>query len=156
MSNPKYLKSPKDRMKDYIAHEGVSKFLTNIAIGIIVVLALGNLALSQIHIGVITQIFERLSGLVMFMFVLFGLVTLFLVTRMKDRKSGVYRAMGSIVFTIALGSLFSYYLYNDVLTQPSVTFQTIATSFIFSIILIVFYIVALVLLIIAQIKHDKS
>lgn len=156
MSKQKQLTSLKDRMKDYISHEGLSKFLTNIAITLIVILALGNLALSQIHIGVITQIFERLSGLVMFMFVLFGLVTLFLATRMKDRKSGVYRAMGSIVITIALGSLFSYYLYHDVQTQPSVTFQTVGTSLIFSIVLIVLYLVSLVLLIVAQVKHDEK
>jgi succinate dehydrogenase hydrophobic anchor subunit len=156
MDEHKALKSRKERIKDYIEHEGISKFLTNIAIGIIVVLALGNLALSQIHIGVITQIFERLSGLVMFLFILFGLVTLFLTTRMKDRKSGVYRAMGSIVFTIGLGCLFSYYLYHDVVTQPSVTFQTVGTSLIFSIILVVFYLTALILLIIAQAKHDKQ
>lgn len=156
MSKQKQLTSIKDRMQDYISHEGVSKFLTNLAITLIVILGLGNLALSQIHIGVITQIFERLSGLVMFMFVLFGLVTLFLATRMKDRKSGVFRAIGSIVLTMALGSLFSYYLYHDVSTQPSVTFETVGTSLIFSLVLVALYAVSLVLIIVAQIKNDEK
>ncbi len=155
MSKQKQITSMKARIKDYIQHEGMSKFLTNIAIGIVVVLGLGNLALSQIHIEVITQLNERLTGLTMFMFVLFGLVSIFLITRMKDRKSGVYRAMGSILITILIGLLFNTYLYQDFVEFDFVTFDTIATSFIFTIILILAYLAAFVLLFIAKFRHDK-
>ncbi len=108
-------------------------------------MALLQLALSQIHINVITKVFASEIGFYLFLFILFGLVMTFSLSSMKrDSKKPIY-----IALTIAaLGSGFVYLrmLFADIATGQYLTMDVAMLSIIVSILSLVIYLVGTIVI----------
>lgn len=98
---------------------------------IVMLTALIQLALSQIHIEMITQLFVTEIGFYLFLFIIAGLLILFNLTSMKDAGIGKSQIpMYSVVTVGALasGTVFLIKTYNDYLAQESVMLEDIQLS----------------------------
>ncbi len=91
------------------------------------IVALGQLALSQIHIGVITKVFEKRVGIFLFIFTLFCMLGLFMATRLSDSKD-VIKHISINAIAIILGAIYLTLLNSDVSVQDFLTFKDIASS----------------------------
>lgn len=127
--------------------------LWQIAKILVIVIAVLNLSYSQVHIAVITQIFNRVIGLVMFTFILFGLVSLFSVTRIAHTSLW---AILSVLATNILGGLYVVILLLDVSNQVAVTMSTIMPSLLFSIVILLFNFVAIGLFIMGEFTREEA
>ena len=134
---------------------GLRDFLIRIAIIIVVILATSNLAFSQIHIATITKIFTRIIGLVMFAFILFGLVSMFAMVRINNTRGSILRAILSIFITLIFGIIYIKILTNNVAEQASVTYEIIKKSYIMGMIVNIGNVIAIILLIIGEFFHGK-
>jgi len=149
-------KALKSKLQTKIRQVGMRDFLVKIAVFIVVVFAVGNLAFSQVHIGVIVKVFNRIVGLTMFGFILFGLVSLFAVTRLTAERNTILRALLSLVVTSALGITYITILLRDVATQESVTYFLIYNSFITAVVIVVGYLIAALLLVIGEFVYANK
>ncbi len=72
----------------------MKEWILKIAVALVMINALGQLALSQIHILATTKIFANQIGFYLFLFIIFGLTTAFNVT-LIDKHRGI------ILFTVS-------------------------------------------------------
>ncbi len=91
------------------------------------VVALGQLALSQVHIGVITKVFERTTGIYLFIFTLFCLVGLFMATRLNSPQD-VIKHLIINALAIAAAMFYLQLLGRDLQAEEFVTFELISKS----------------------------
>lgn len=109
---------------------------------VLIATALIQLALSQIHIELITKIFIRDIGFYLFLFVIFGLLVLFNLSSMKESAAG--RLGTYIIMTLATvvsGCIYAYKVWSDYLVQESVTLPDIQASMIITVACILIYLV---------------
>ncbi len=91
------------------------------------IVALGQLALSQIHIGVITKVFESKTGIYLFAFTLFCLVGLFMATRVSSSSDAIKHLIINVI-AIAAAIIYLSLLNGDVQTKDFVTFEVVRNS----------------------------
>ena len=97
---------------------------------------------------------NRIVGLLMFTFILFGLVNLFFVTRIAHTS---VPAIVSIVFTIGFGTIYCQLLVQDTIVNASVVpFSAVLPSLAFSIFILLAYIAAIVLFIIGEVSGKRT
>lgn len=144
------------RIRLYIKHEGLRAFFLRVGTIIIVVLAVWNLAYSQIHIKMIYNLFNRIIGLVMFGFILFGLVTIFAVTRLNASRGSVIRAIGSTLVTMALGVLYLTMMFQDVNTEEAVNILTIWDAMMSTIIILSGYTLGIVSFVVGEFVYGNK
>lgn len=111
---------------------------------IVMLTALVQLAVSQIHIGMITNLFVRDIGFYLFIFIISGLLILFNLTSMKDPGAGKSQVpMMSVVTLVSLGSGITFLVktYGDFLVQDSVLLEDIQVSMAFIIVSMVVYLI---------------
>lgn len=101
--------------------------LFNITIFIMSITALLELAMSQVHIKTITKLFTAEVGFYLFLFIIFGLVTLFNLTSIKQSTNNMLLIFCS---TIAVGVGFKYIkiLLNDFKVYDNIKFSDISNS----------------------------
>lgn len=104
--------------------------------------ALIQLAVSQVHIEMITKLFIRDIGFYLFIFVIAGLLVLFNLTSMKETSSG---RLGAFVLmtlgAVASGGVYVYKIWSDYTTQESVTLEIVQKPLIIAIICIAIYLI---------------
>lgn len=109
---------------------------------VLIATSLIQLALSQIHIELITKLFISDIGFYLFLFVIFGLLILFNLSSMKDSASG---RLGTYIImtiaTLASGSVYVYKVWSDYLAQESVTLPDIRLSLIISVTCMIIYLI---------------
>lgn len=112
--------------------------LLNITIFIMSITALLELAMSQVHIKTITKLFSAEVGFYLFLFIIFGLVTLFNLTTVKQSTNNMLLILCS---TIAVGVGFKYIkiLLNDLKVYDNIKFIDISSSLYLAIAGIVVY-----------------
>lgn len=151
-----FIDRTKEKFNKKVQQEGMRTLLVRAAVIVVAILAIGNLAFSQVHIGVIVLVFNRVIGLVMFSFVLFGLVSLFAVTRLTTERATILRAILAISFTIIFGSLYAYLLMRDVITQETVTYYKIYDSFMSSLVILIGYLISIILLVVGEFVYGRK
>ncbi len=67
--------------------------ILKVIVGLLLISALGELAMSQIHIQAITRIFANEIGIYLFLFIIFGLTTAFNAYLLENRNklNRIYR-----------------------------------------------------------------
>ena len=119
--------------------------------------ALVQLALSQIHIEMITKLFVRDVGFYLFIFIISGLLILFNLTSMKDAASG---RLGMYIVVTLMSllscSIFTLKVWGDYLVQDSVLLEDIRLSLIFIIASAVIYLVGGVIVLIKSLKKEGT
>lgn len=123
----------------------MKELLLKFAIGIAFVNALGQLAGSQIHILAITKLFPREIGIILFMFIIFGLVTGFNVF-LLDKKRGILFFAFSSCVTAGAGFIYLNILQKDVAAQETLTMVDVQQSWMLMIISIGIYLVGSLLI----------
>lgn len=98
-------------------------------VGLLLVSALGELAMSQIHIQAITRIFANEIGIYLFLFIIFGITTAFNAYLLENRTSLiVFTATG--LLTLGTGYLYLTTMQTDVAAQQILTMTDVRTSWI--------------------------
>lgn len=139
-----------------IKYDGIHGFLFYLAAIVAVIAGVGNLALSQVHIAIIIGLFNRIIGLYMFGFILFGLISLFGVTRLNGTRSSVLRAMFANAIAMGFGTYYLILMMKDVASQETVTYYFVYNSFITSIIVIIMYLVSIILLAVGEFVYARK
>ena len=119
--------------------------LRKLAIAIVFLTGIGNLAGSQIHILASTKIFQNQIGIYLFMFIIFGLTTAFNALLLKNIRSTISLLFSGIMATIG-GFIFTQLLRSDVAAQQSLEMAEVQTSHTLVIVSMVIYAVGIVLL----------
>ncbi len=124
---------------------------------VIMATALVQLALSQIHIEMITRLFVTDIGFYLFIFIIAGLLILFNLTSMAKRGSGRL-GMYSVMTLVSLvsGAIFVFKAYGNFLTEESVVMETIQLSLFFIIVSMVVYLVGGAIVIIKNLGSDQD
>lgn len=108
--------------------------------------AIVQLALSQIHIAVITKVFEESVGFYLFLFIIFGIIVAFNSVNLKSGKHLLLDIVG-VVFASAAGIKFISQVLNDIKVSTVLTFQDAQISLLVSVITIAIYIIGLIIII---------
>lgn len=117
--------------------------------------ALIQLAISQIHIEMITQLFVREIGFYLFLFIISGLLILFNLTSMAQSANGrLGMYIGTTLAAIVSGVIFITKTSGDYQVQESVTLETIQLSLGFTLISMVIYLVGGVIVTMKCLKED--
>jgi Na+-translocating ferredoxin:NAD+ oxidoreductase RnfE subunit len=98
--------------------------LLNITILIMSITALLELAMSQVHIKTITKLFSAEVGFYLFLFIIFGLVTLFNLTSVKQSTNNMLLIFSTVV-VIAAGLKYVQLLLNDYKVYDNIVFLDI-------------------------------
>ncbi|KAA3661116.1 MAG: hypothetical protein DWQ04_17400 [Chloroflexi bacterium] len=118
----------------------MKNIILNIAIGIIIINGLGELAISQVHILAITKLFANEIGMYLFLFTIFGLTTTFNAFSLKTRRSIIF-----YIVTSWLAAVFGYIYLNlmqaDVAAQETLSMVDVQTSWRLMIVSIAIYLV---------------
>ncbi|MBB6479885.1 hypothetical protein [Spirochaeta isovalerica] len=132
-------------MKD-ILYNG-SRFLIYIA-------ALSHLALSQIHIGIITKVFNPNSGFFLFSFTILGVVTAFSSSSVK-KGSRIELFLLACVATEAMGFYFLRILIKDIQEANLLTFHDASLSIGLLVATMAAFIIGAILLLATGIAKDE-
>ncbi len=118
--------------------------------------ALGQLALSQIHIGVITKVFDTSIGFFLFLFVITILVTAFNGSSINKESSPGKIMFSIVVFLIAvvIGCLYMYILKTDLETSTILGMKEVLPSIIFTLVTIILCGISLATVIITRKYHE--
>lgn len=116
-------------------------------------ISLIQLALSQIHIGIITKVFATDVGFFLFLFIIFGIVVAFNSINLRSNKNMVLDIVGSIVASVA-GFKFLSIVLNDLKSGNVLTFSEAKWSITFTIIGIISYSLGTIVLLLT--KGEKS
>jgi len=132
----------------------MSKQLTGIARAIIMIVSIVHLIFTNIHVNALLLLENEICGFVMFLFVLMGLVALFEATRIKKEK------MAERIFTVLICfgtsgiGLYLVSIYkNAIAVQHSLNVSVVNKALIFSMAIILAYIVSGILIIIDLVKN---
>ena len=101
--------------------------LLNITIYVTCTMALLQLVLSQMHIGVITKVFATDVGFYFFLFVIFGLVTVFNMKNVKKSNNSILLIICSAI-AIVVGIKYIHILLDDVSQGKLLTYNDIVGS----------------------------
>jgi hypothetical protein len=116
---------------------------------VVALVALLQLALSQIQIGVMTNVFATDIGFYYFLFVIFGLVMLANANNVK-KKNNTGLLIGGTILSSAAGFKYLFILLNDVNEGHILVFSDITVALIMTIVTLVVYIVGCVCLLITK------
>lgn len=125
-----------------------------IAKALIACAAIGHLIFTSIHVKALLLLENEICGFIMFLFVLFGLVCLFESTRIQGVRSKETLATGLVCFLtsgfgVYLVSIYRYAIANQKSLEPALVNKAVT----FSMILIVAYVIAGVLMLIDYVKR---
>lgn len=98
-----------------------------IVVGIMLLSALGELAMSQIHIQAITKIFANEIGIYLFLFIIFGLTTAFN-AYILEKRSGLILLTLSGLMAVGAGYVYLMLMQTDVAAQDALTMADVRTS----------------------------
>lgn len=104
----------------------MKKFL-NFIILIMSAFAILELAMSQVHIKTITNLFTAEVGFFLFLFIILGIVTLFNLTSIKKNNNEIMLSLSAIGAILA-GIKYISILLKDYKTYDNITFSTISFS----------------------------
>jgi len=107
---------------------------------VIAAIAILQLAISQVHIKVITKVFASDIGFYLFLFILFGLVMAFNLSSLK-RDSKMPRYLMMTIAAIGTGLVYIIMLFADIATGQYLTFDVALLSIVASIAAIAIYFV---------------
>ncbi len=96
-------------------------------VGIMLISALGELALSQIHIQAITKIFANEIGIYLFLFIIFGLTTAFN-AYLLEKRTGLIVFILSGLMAMGAGFVYLSTMQTDVAAQGALTMADVRTS----------------------------
>lgn len=101
--------------------------LLNITIYVTCTMALLQLVLSQMHISVITKVFATDVGFYFFLFIIFGLVTVFNMKNVKNSNNSILLIICSAI-AIVVGIKYIHILLDDVSQGKLLTYNDIVGS----------------------------
>ncbi|GAB6107252.1 hypothetical protein [Fusibacter bizertensis] len=116
-------------------------------------IALIQLALSQIHIGIITKVFATNVGFYLFLFIIFGIVVAFNSINLRSNKNMLLDIVGSIVAAIA-GIKYLSIIMDDLNSGNVLTFSEAKWSIAFTSIAIAGYLFGTIILLLT--KGEKT
>ena len=118
--------------------------LLKITVGILLLNALGELAVSQVHILASTKIFASEIGIYLFTFIILGLTTAFNAYLLKKRQ-GLILFIASDLATVGAGFTYIRIMQVDVTAQKVLTMADVKSSWLLVLISIIIYLVGLLL-----------
>ena len=101
--------------------------LLKVAVGIMLINGLGQLALSQVHILAITKLFANQIGVYLFLFVIFGLTASFNAFSLEKRRSIILFTVSSWL-TAGIGYIYLSLMQTDVAAQGALTMADVRSS----------------------------
>ena len=104
------------------------EFFLRVAAGILLIVGVGQLAISQIHIEAITKIFANQIGFYLFLFMIFGLTTGFNAVLIEKPLSVVSLIVSSILCSVG-GIIYLRLLQAEVVSQEQLTMADVGESF---------------------------
>lgn len=104
------------------------EFFLRITAGILLIVGVGHLAISQIHIEAITKIFANQIGFYLFIFIIFGLTTGFNAILIEKPFSVLSLMVSSILSSVG-GFIYLRLLQADVLEQEKLAMADVSDSF---------------------------
>lgn len=125
----------------------ISKFMIS-------AVAMLQLAISQVHIKVITKVFDSTVGFYLFLFVLFGLVMAFNLSSMK-KESKVAAYIVTTLLAISSGIWYVMLVFKDIATGKHLTMEIARLSLIVSIVALVIFTIGSVIVLMTK-ERDKS
>lgn len=125
----------------------MKEWAIKIAVGFLLINALGTLAVSQVHILAITKIFAPEIGFYLFLFVIFGLTTGFN-AYLAEKRSNILLFIFTSFLVIGAGLVYLNIMQGDVAAQDTLTMsdEAIRNSWWLVIISLIIYGVGLVIL----------
>ena len=117
------------------------------------VVAVGQLAISQVHIGLITKVFEPSVGFLLFAFITFGVVMAFNAVSFRRGSNPMVLVFGGLLSSSA-GFLYVRLLFADLNAGNLVTMEEARLSIVLSILSIVAYASSTVVLLFTR-NHDE-
>jgi hypothetical protein len=108
---------------------------------LIYIAAICQLAMSQVHISVITKVFEPTAGFYLFLFTIFGLVMAFNTTAVKKGSRIELFILGCLAAS-ALGVMYLKIIFQDIQTGKLLTFSDARLSIIFSVATILIFLLS--------------
>ena len=132
----------------------MNKQLTGIGKAVIAIVSIAHLIFTNIHVKALLLLEHEMCGFVMFLFVLMGLVALFESTRIKKNEKAE-RIFTALICFIAAGlGLYLVAIYrNAISVQRSLDVNVVRNAVIFSIGIILAYIISGILMIAGLIKN---
>ena len=118
--------------------------ILKITVGILLVNALGQLAMSQIHILASTKIFASEIGFYLFLFIIFGLTTAFN-AYILEKRSGLILFELSGLLAIGAGYVYLSIMQADVAAQDSLSMADVRSSWLLVILSLGIYLASLFL-----------
>lgn len=105
--------------------------LFKVSKALIIAVSLIELAISQVHIEMITKLFTSYVGFYLFIFIIAGMLIMFNLSSMKVDDSGkVKEFILATIAAVASGGYFLMISFNDLATQESVIIEEIRLSLI--------------------------
>lgn len=118
----------------------MKEWIFKIAVVIIFINGLGELAISQIHILAITKLFANEIGLYLFLFVIFGLTTAFNVFSL-ERPRNIFLFVISSWAAAGFGYIYLTIMRADVASQNTLTMADVNSSWLLMTISVGIYLV---------------
>lgn len=109
----------------------LAKVMFSTFLALIGIAGLGNLAISQIHIGVMTDSFMNEIGFYFFLFIIFGLVAFMNAMNMRKDTSGIGNSILTLILGFAAsgaGGVYIKLLLDDIAIGKLLTASDIALS----------------------------
>ena len=122
---------------------------------VIAAIAILQLAISQVHIKVITKVFASDIGFYLFLFILFGLVMTFNLSSLK-RDSKIPRYLLVTIAAIGAGLVYIIMLFSDIATGQYLTIDVALLSILVSIAAIITYFVGTAVLLLTKEWRGKD
>lgn len=108
---------------------------------LIYIAALSHLALTQMHIGIITKVFEPTSGFLLFLFTISGVVLAASTSSVKKGSRIEVFILGCIV-AVVLGILYLRVIFQDIQAENLLTFDDVKVSVTIIISTILIYVIS--------------
>ncbi|WP_313185720.1 hypothetical protein [Lacrimispora sp.] len=132
----------------------MSKQLTGIAKAMIIISSVAHLIFTNIHVKALLLLEHEMCGFIMFLFVLMGLVALFETTRIKKKEAAERIFTALICFVTAGLGLYLVMIYRDAISvQRSLDVGVVYRAVVFSMAIILAYVISGLLLIADLIKN---
>ena len=116
-----------------------------IIVGIMLISALGELAMSQIHIQAITKIFANEIGFYLFLFIIFGLTTAFNAYILEKRTGFILLTLSGLM-AVGTGYIYLNIMQADVAAQEALSMADVRTSWLLVSISMGIYLVGLLVI----------
>ena len=120
------------------------EFFLRITAGILLIVGVGQLAISQIHIEAITKIFANQIGFYLFLFIIFELTTGFNAV-LVEKPLSVVSLIASAILSSLGGFIYLRLLQTEIVTQEQLTMADVSDSFRYVVFSIVVYLVGAII-----------